>query len=64
MSRSKSRFYEIIFYNKRNTLLLTKWKFFENAISTLYTLWNKFDSISSMLNVKSATTVKQSQSLI
>ena len=38
--------------HKRNTLLLTKWKFFENTISTLYALWNKFNSISSMFSME------------
>ena len=52
LRRFKSRFYEIIFYNKRNTLLLKKWRFFENTISTLYMLWNKFNFISSMFSVE------------
>ena len=65
VSRSKSKFYEIIFYNKINTLLLTKWKFLKipSARSTRYgtnsilfracLVWNKLP-----------LSVKQSQSLI
>ena len=52
LSGYKSRFYEIIFCNKRNTLLLRRLKFFENAISTLYKFCSKFNFISSLFSME------------